>query len=298
MAVDSSPPTPTDPSGAPEPAPTGRTTDLRLPFRAGLVLLALAIVAAVVLVARSNGPAPVASATDKDVGFAVGAAQATLPPAPTTTRKAPSLTAAPTTETTLPLPDPLPRDPYAPTPRVVMASLTIPRIGLKVQLLEGVTLTSIDQGTGHWPGTPAPGGLGNMVIAGHRTIKQRPFYRLNELQPGDAVVFDSTDGHRYTYQVRGTIIVPAASIGIISQSDAHTATLFACNPIGQATQRIVVKLRLLDDKGKPVDPDSALPPMDVGNRPIDGTALVRDTSQSDPDTAPDAGADPLAAPEK
>jgi hypothetical protein len=85
-------------------------------------------------------------------------------------------------------------------------------------------------------------------------------------------------------------------MGIISQSDAHTATLFACHPIGQSTQRIVVKLRLLDDKGQPVDPDAALPAMDVGNRPIDGTALVRDTSQSDTggDTAPDGGDDPLA----
>jgi sortase A len=184
---------------------------------------------------------------------------------------------------------------------VKLATLTIPRIGLKVDLLEGVTLTVIDQATGHWPGTPAPGGLGNMVIAGHRTVKQHPFERLDELKPGDPVIFDTADGHRYTYQVRGTIIVPASSLGIISQSDAHTATLFACHPLGQATQRIVVKLRLLDDHGQPVDPDSALPPMDVGNRPVDNTALVRapatDPQSSDAtvdDPTAGTGADPLS----
>jgi sortase A len=267
--------------------------------RAGLALLVVVLVAGIVVAARSGGDPPAADASADVPGFAVGSAIVPGTVVPPTSETTTASTEAPTTQTTLPLPDPPPADPYAPTPRVKVATLTIPRIGLKVDVLEGVTLTVIDQATGHWPGTPAPGGLGNMIIAGHRTVKQHPFERLAELQPGDPVIFDTPDGHRYAYQVRGTIIVPASSLGIISQSDAHTATLFACHPLGQATQRIVVKLRLLDGQGKPVDPDAALPPMDVGNRPVDSTALVRSTAtepESD-DTADDptagTGADPL-----
>jgi sortase A len=275
----------------PSPLPPTPPSRRRLPFRVGLALLVVAIVAGMVVLARgTGGPTPEPTA-DGSPGYAAGAAagSATVSTAAPTT---PPSTEAPTTQTTLPLPDPPPGDPYAPTPRVKVATLSIPRIGLTVDLLDGVTLTVIDQATGHWPGTPAPGGLGNLVVAGHRTVKQHPFNRLGELRPGDPVIFDAADGHRYTYQVRGTIIVPASSIGIISQSDAHTATLFACHPLGQSAQRIVVKLRLLDDKGEPVDPDAALPPMDIGNRTVDDTALVRDTSPDPSSDAPASNADP------
>src|SRR5262249_50322700 len=134
---------------------------------------------------------------------------------------------------------------------------------------------AIDQGAGHWPGTPTPGGLGNMVVAGHRTLHYKPFNRLDELSAGDKVIFDAVDGHRYTYEVRGIIIVPANNIGLASQPAAPTATLFACHPKGQASHRIVAKLRLLGDDGKPVDADADLPPMDVGNRSTDNTLIVR-----------------------
>jgi sortase A len=257
-----------------------------LSFRAGLALLAVTLVVAGVLVARTGQTPIPASAADAVPGYAAGAAAGAS--APSSSASSTTSTEPPTTGTTLPLPDPPPSDAYAPTPRVLVAHLTIPRIGLSIDVLEGVTLTVIDQATGHWPGTPGPGGLGNMVVAGHRTVKHHPFERIGELQPGDKVVFDAPDGTRSTYEVRGTIIVPASSIGIISQSAAHTATLFACHPLGQATQRIVVKLRLLDAAGHPVDPDDALPPLDVGNRPVDQTALVRA-----PDPAPGTD-DPLS----
>ncbi len=44
---------------------------------------------------------------------------------------------------------------------------------------------------------------------------------------------------------------------------------------GSASQRIVAKLRLLDERGRPVDDEAALPPLDVGLRPTDDTLVVR-----------------------
>lgn len=205
--------------------------------------------------------------------FAVGAVAGALAPTTTTT-------AAPTTTTTavmklaaLPLPALLPPDAYAPTPQVVLGSMEIPKLGVTGEIQEGITLTAINRGPGHWPGTPMPGGFGNAVFAGHRTTWSKPFARLDELAAGDKVNFTTPDGS-FTYEVRGIIVVPAANIGIAQQSAAHTATLFACHPRGQATHRIVAKLRLLRPDGTPVDPEWALPPIDQGSDPTTGTTLV------------------------
>jgi sortase A len=206
---------------------------------------------------------------------------------------APVLTAPPTTlpaqlkvtATTLPplpIPDPLPENANADTPQIVIGTIELPRIGVSADIQEGVTLTAINRGPGHWPNTAMPGALGNVVIAGHRTTYSRPFNRLHELQPGDVVTMATADG-RFDYQVRGVVIVPGEAVDIASQSYAHTATLFACHPPGSARQRIVAKLRLLDAAGVPVDQDGVLPPLEAGTQETDHTLMVR------------AGPDPLSA---
>lgn len=139
----------------------------------------------------------------------------------------------------LPVPEHPPADPYAPTPEVRHGTLSIPAIGLEQPLFEGVTLTAINRGPSHWPGTAMPGELGNVVIAGHRTTYTRPFWDLQALQPGDELIFEMTDGTRHVYVNRDIEIVDATAIHIIDQTPEHTATLFACHPRGSARQRIV-----------------------------------------------------------
>ena len=190
----------------------------------------------------------------------------------TTTTAAPTLQITANTLPPLPVPDPLPENAHADTPQVVIGIIELPRIGVSAELQEGITLTAINRGPGHWPHTAMPGALGNVVIAGHRTTYSKPFNRLNELQPGDVVTMTTADG-RFDYQVRGVVIVPGEAVDIATQSYAHTATLFACHPPGSARQRIVAKLRLLDAMGQPVDPDSALPPLDEGSQET-GHSLV------------------------
>lgn len=266
--------------------PRGAARSARL--RLALVLF-VALVAAVV-----TGVAATPRADPTEGARAVGAlarsmgAQAadlrrqTLPPSTAAPPPAP-------TTTGLPLPDPIPDDPYAPTPEVVLGTLEIPRLGVSAPLQEGITLTAINRGPGHWPGTPMPGGLGNMVIAGHRTTYSKPFNRIDELVAGDRVVFAMPDGP-VTYEVRGVIVVPAENIGIAAQSSAHTATLFACHPKGSATHRIVAKLRLVNPDGTYADPDGALPPLDQGADPVTGTTLL---VASGPSSSVEPGHDPF-----
>lgn len=267
--------------------PTQRPSRTRL----WLGAVVLVIVAGSLISVQALRPTPTQTAQDSGlaVGRAVGGDPGASSSRATSTGRPQLALGEMETTTTLPLPDPPPIDPYAPTPRIPLATLTIPRLNVAVTMFSGITLTAIDRGSGHWPGTPLPGDLGNMVVAGHRTLHAKPFARLDELKEGDKVIFDTVDGKRSTYAVRGTIIVPANNIGVASQHHAHTATLFACHPKGKATHRIVAKLRLLDEAGNPVDQDSALPPMDVGNRPTDSTLVIRKY-----DDQPQAGGDPFA----
>lgn len=138
----------------------------------------------------------------------------------------------------LPQPEPAPSNPYAATPEVRHGQLEIPAIGLSQPLFEGVTLTAINRGPSHWPGTAMPGEVGNVVVAGHRTTYTKPFWSLNELVPGDELIF-TIDGERIVYVLDRIEIVYPTDIHIIEQTHARTATLFGCHPRGSARQRIV-----------------------------------------------------------
>lgn len=251
--------------------------------RRALVTILAAVAGLAVAVAATPAPDPAVTAVGERMGVAAGELDAVPPPtvAPTTT----------TTIATLPVPEALPPYAYAETPQIVLGSLEIPKLGVVGELQEGMTLTAINRGPSHWPGTAMPGRPGNVVVAGHRTTYSRPFHDLDLLVAGDRVLFHMKDGTTYTYEVRGVVIVPAEAIGIAAQDWAHTATLFACHPKGSATHRVVAKLRLLDEDGKPVDDEASLPPMDVGLRPEDYQLTVRDAAGPAPLQDPFAATD-------
>jgi sortase A len=139
----------------------------------------------------------------------------------------------------LPTPEDAPADPRAPTPDVVHGTLALPTIGVEQDLHEGVTLTAIDRGPSHWPGTALPGQLGNVVVAGHRVTHTRPFYDLDRVAPGDPLVFTMADGSTWTYTLVSTEVVTPEAMHIVDQIPAYTATLFACHPKHSARERIV-----------------------------------------------------------
>jgi sortase A len=198
--------------------------------------------------------AAAASAT-AGLGLAGGAVLADHDPAParTVTGRITTTVDAPVAPTTplpaargpgLPTPEPSPTDPNAPTPDVVYGTLALPSIGVSQLLHEGVTLTAIDRGPSHWPGTALPGQLGNVVVAGHRVTHTHPFYDLDRLRPGDPLVFTMRDGGTWTYRLTALEIVTPDATRIVTQIPAYTATLFACNPKHSARQRIVAHFRM------------------------------------------------------
>ena len=173
--------------------------------------------------------------------------------APTTTASTTTTTVKPTTTTKpkpLPMPDPAPLDAYADVPINQIGSIAIPKINLLHPIFEGVWLTVVDHGPGHWPGSAMPGQRGNTVFAGHRVTHTHPFYDMDLLAPGDKVIFDMPNG-TFTYSITSITIVQPEDMSIVMPTPVPTMTLFACNPKHSAAQRIVAKGRLVYSKYKP-----------------------------------------------
>ncbi len=186
---------------------------------------------------------PAATTTVKATTTTVKATTTSSTLAPTTSSTSTTSTlAATTTSEALPVPAE-PPPPRAAEPKVELGTIEIPKIGVTKSLFEGVTLTTLDHGPGHWPGTAMPGHVGNVVVGGHRTSKDRPFRNIDQLAIGDEVIFNTAEG-RFVYKVTKTQIVTPDAIWIIDQTAAFTATLFACHPVGSTRERYIVFLEL------------------------------------------------------
>lgn len=145
----------------------------------------------------------------------------------------------------LPQPEDSPSNPYEKVPVTEIGTIEIPKINMTHKLYEGVWLTVLNVGPGHWPGSAEPGQYGNSVIAGHRVTHSRPFRNIDQLVEGDEIIVTTATG-RHLYKVTGSEIVYPKDIWIVDQTPGFTITLFACHPPGSAAQRYVVYGELAD----------------------------------------------------
>ena len=128
-------------------------------------------------------------------------------------------------------------DPAVGTP---IGLLSIPRLGMQgVAIVEGTAEAQLQQGPGHYVGTPLPGQAGNAAIAGHRTTYGAPFYDLNTLEPGDSISITTAQGF-FEYQVVTSHVVLPSNVTVLAQTSLPELTLTTCNPRYSAAQRLVV----------------------------------------------------------
>jgi sortase A len=179
-------------------------------------------------------------------------ATTTAPPTtvpPSTTPPDPATTSTSTT-TTIPIaPTTVPIEGGAP-----VAQLIIPKIGVDLVVVEGVTKDDLKKGPGHFRETPMPGQLGNAALAGHRTTYGAPFGELDELVPGDPIEVITPAG-RFTYAVTETIIVePSEYAAVVPTVDPTKATLVltTCHPEYTSDQRMVVRAALVPEQSDQV----------------------------------------------
>jgi sortase A len=213
----------------------------------------VALVAAAVRIGQVDGgealAAPVGAAAVEPVPPDATATTATgrggpgeQPATPPVSDVAPAPAPAPASPP-LTQPTPPPPDERAASPLVKVGEIRIPKLGLVHPIYEGVTLTVVDHGPGHWPGSAMPGQVGNAVFAGHRVTHSHPFRNLDRLVPGDEIVFVTATGTS-TYRMTKQEIVRPTDTWIVTPTPTPTLTLFACHPPGSAAQRIVVRADL------------------------------------------------------
>ena len=133
----------------------------------------------------------------------------------------------------------------------VFALLRVPRWGEEyvVPIAEGVGREAVLNrlGIGHYPGTAMPGELGNSAIAGHRQTYGRPFFAVDRLSPGDALVVES-DSAWYVYRVSEKKIVQPSAVEVIApvpgrpgaEPTQAVITLTTCHPLYSTRERFIV----------------------------------------------------------
>lgn len=137
------------------------------------------------------------------------------------------------------------------------AILRIPSFGPQWQerpIVQGTTLDLLEGGVGHYTdpeivpgGSVMPGGIGNFALAGHRVTYGRPFFRIDELKPGDPLIVETADNW-YVYRMRSSTIVTPDRVDVVApvpeqpgvEPTERLMTLTACHPRYSARQRYIV----------------------------------------------------------
>jgi sortase A len=121
----------------------------------------------------------------------------------------------------------------------LVGRLEVPRLGLSVMVLQGIEEATLVVGAGHVPGTPLPGGGGNVAIAAHRDTF---FRKLKDIEPGDTIRL-SIAARTYKYVVRSTGVVDPEDTRPMESRGEEELTLITCFPfyfVGAAPKRFIV----------------------------------------------------------
>lgn len=125
----------------------------------------------------------------------------------------------------------------------IMASLEIPRIGVKLPIYHGTEEGVLKEGAGHMQETSLPIGGENThcVLAGHSGMSSaKMFTRLDELQKGDVFLI-SVCNQTLCYQVCEIRTVRPDNEDVIKiQEGKDRISLITCTPYGLNTHRLVV----------------------------------------------------------
>src|SRR5207302_4079344 len=98
-----------------------------------------------------------------------------------------------------------------------------------------------------------------------------PFYRLDELKPGDLVLVTTRVG-KFEYDVAGSKVVAPTASEVLNSTTDNRLTLTTCNPRYSASQRLVVWASL---KGPAVEPPPPPPTVTPPPGPTTATTATK-----------------------
>ncbi len=127
----------------------------------------------------------------------------------------------------------------------LIGRLEIPKVGLSVPVLESYDPATLVRGVGHVPGTAVPGGLGNMVLAGHRDTFFRP---LRNVRTGMKIDVGTDTNGTSRYLINSTEVITPDQVQVTEIGDTPGMTLITCFPfdyVGAAPRRFIARAHLL-----------------------------------------------------
>lgn len=133
-----------------------------------------------------------------------------------------------------------------------VATISIPAINVTRTVVEGVPLSQLKRGPGHYPETPLPGQRGNVAIAGHRTTYGQPFHNVDKLENGDQILFETIQGE-FVYEVTEIFVVQPDQVEILEDFGDNRVTLIACEPKYSAAKRIIIVGELAGEPAPPIE---------------------------------------------
>jgi sortase A len=154
-----------------------------------------------------------------------------------------------------------------PLPGNALAKIYIPKLGLALVVVQGVTLEDIRNAPGHYPDSAMPGQIGNFAVAGHR--ENGIFMDLNKLVDGDQIVIQ-TQRDWYVYKIYKSEIVLPTQVDVVNpvpdqpnesaKPTKQLITLTTCNPWWDNYQRLIIHGEMSRQQ-----PTSAGEPDELGN---------------------------------
>jgi sortase A len=131
--------------------------------------------------------------------------------------------------------------------------LRVPRLGLKMVVVDGTDHDSLTKGPGLDRRSYMPGEGQLVYIAGHRTTYLAPFAHIERMKAGDPVTIEVPYG-TFHYRVFTHRIVQADDLAVLHSRGREIVELQACHPRFFASHRYIVYARLTR-----IDPRGAAP---------------------------------------
>jgi sortase A len=159
----------------------------------------------------------------------------------------PSLSPSPTSSTPAPASSSAEPAPVSAALGDAFGMIYMPRLKDKVwglPLIHGIDDRSLARGIGYFPGTAAPGQLGNFALAGHRATNGEPLRDIDRLQDGDLVIVRTREAW-FTYRLDRDLIVQPSDIWVIDRNPFaaegaqldRRLTIVTCHPRWGSSQR-------------------------------------------------------------
>ncbi|MDQ2731132.1 MAG: class D sortase [Armatimonadota bacterium] len=120
-----------------------------------------------------------------------------------------------------------------------LSFIEIPALGMRHQIVEGVSQYAMQYGPGHFPGMAMPGELGNCGLAAHSNVPGCDYFHyLHRLHPGNHIFIETSTGV-YDYTVMDMHVVrPTYTLDLIPTT-YRRLTLVTCT-LPSATRRLIV----------------------------------------------------------